>query len=161
MNEQNQYSFWWFILKWCRLNYLKIVTLDTVKYLLYPVTQTQTLAIDTIAIDSFEDVCGFCLWLNTHCAQLPAARWAPLTVFLFPVDKLCCVVVISNCFDSNTLESDLTLTILIFSLPLTETLTYPRNTPGSHVAQSIDFVTAVHNLWTHLGLYLLPESWYH
>lgn len=99
------------------------------KYLLYPITHTNIqYTVDTIAIDSFEDVREFCLWFNTHCAQLPAALWVPLTVFLFPMGELCCVVVKSNCFEHHvilqrhSLESDLTLSIHIFSLPLTETL---------------------------------------
>lgn len=66
MKDQNQYSFWWFELKWCRPNYLKIVDLDSVKYLLYPCHTHTSIqyTVDTIALDSYEDVCGFCLWLN-------------------------------------------------------------------------------------------------
>ena len=144
VKEQNQYSFWWFQLKWCRLNYLKMVELDSVNYLLYP-CHSHTHAniqytVDTIALDSYKDVCGFCLWLNAHCARFPAALWVPLAVFLFPMDELCCVVVKSNCFETpcdptatlSKIESDSTLSILILSLSLTETtLTYPGNIPAS------------------------------
>lgn len=134
-----------------------------------PVTHVTNIqhTVDTIAIGSFEDVRGFCLWLNPRCVQLPAALWVPLTVFLFPMDELCCVVVKSNCFkhpvilQRHSLESDLTLPILIFSLPLTETLTYHINSPASHEAGSIDLVTEVYDLWAHLWLELWPQCWTH
>lgn len=68
VKDQNQYSFWWFQLKWCRLNYLKIVEPDTVKYLLYPChTHTHThiqYTVDTIALDSWR--CAWILFVIKH-----------------------------------------------------------------------------------------------
>lgn len=64
VKDQNQYSFWWFKLEWCRLNYLKIVKLDSVKYLFPPSHTNMQYTVDTIALDSYEDVCGFCLWFK-------------------------------------------------------------------------------------------------
>lgn len=118
-----------------------------------PLSHTPTTCIqctvDTIAWHSYEDVCGFCLWLNAHCARLPAAPWVPLTVFLFPMGELCGddIQLLQNTvwFYSYALEieSYLILSIPMFSLPGAETtLTFPTNIlPRLHCSRSTDSVT--------------------
>lgn len=98
-----------------------------------PVTHTNiNYTVDTIALDSYEDVCGFCLWSNHPLCSASCCTMGS-TVFVFPMDELCCVVMKSNCFKHRVIlhyailiESDLTPSILILSLPLTETTHVPE-----------------------------------
>lgn len=53
-------------MKWCRLNYLKKNSrLGFSEISIIPLSHTNIQhTVDTIALDSYEDVCGFYLWLN-------------------------------------------------------------------------------------------------
>lgn len=91
--------------------------------------------------------CVWILFVIKHpLCSTSCALWVPLTVFLFPMDELCCVVVKSNCFEHRAIlhlhslnRVRMTLSILIFSLPT-------PNWNDTHIFQKRPCLTWIYRL---------------